>query len=268
MIRRTAFCVVAFLAAGCGTTGVDPVPIASPLANTPGADPRATVMAFFDAIRRGNEQQALACWNNDTDQSVGNSEHRKYVEDVVVGFIRYSIAAYQLQQAMVKRFPLEMKISGERDELPDPAQIASAQSIRYVRLALVRWSDTEEDALPLFDAGRETKDWKLSMQQWYKTNRSAFGDSMLLSGILAQTAERTRQEVVDGKFLTLFDGRMAYLRHFSEIAETQGAENDVRERKYKTVEEARAANRRDEEEAFNRAKAKSAASTEKTPQSR
>ena len=58
------------------------------------------------------------------------------------------------------------------------------------------------------------------MQQWYETNRSSVGDSMLMSGWGAKAKEIITKEMLAGEFKNVEEMQTAYMKHIKEISES------------------------------------------------
>jgi len=174
------------------------------------------VLRFFEAVRRGDEVGAFACWEND----IREDEHRKYVENIVANFTKSLCANFRFEEAIAKKFPVrhrEMRDEGET--APGDEKISAAQFTVYRRLAIVRWGKDEEDGFPMVLDNRDQARpvWKISMQQWYEANRSSVGDSMLGADFLAKATDLTTKEILEGKYHSLEAVGKAYLRHWEEM---------------------------------------------------
>jgi hypothetical protein len=181
------------------------------------ADPRQDLAMFFDAVRRGDQASAFDCWDND----IAPLDQRAYVEDLVRHLMREMIAGYRLEQALSAKLPEEYDKARRAGRCtPTPEELAAAQFTSYRRLAIVKWGAAEDAGFPMVLDSRDQSHprWKISMQQWYATNHSSVGDSMLMSGWGAEAKDLTAKEILDGNLRTIESVQLAYVRHMNELA--------------------------------------------------
>jgi hypothetical protein len=185
------------------------------------ADPRAALVAYFDAVRQGDENKALACWMDDVDAA----DRRKYTEEIVRAFVRQSIAAAHLEDSMRQKLPTDFqKLRHDGNAMPNDAQLATCRFTTYLRLAICAWGSQEDDGLPMvLDSSRHPATWRISMQQWYETNRSSVVDSMLITGWQAKAMELTEKEVLAGKLKNADEVELSLIDHMNDLAEAEDA---------------------------------------------
>jgi hypothetical protein len=205
------------------TAGAQARPTVSP-ATQPEDDPRFGLGLYFDALRKGDEAAAYACWFDDISS---DEEQRKYIADLVHHRVVEMIADCQLQKELALHLPdIYRQAQKSGGAPPEPSKLSSAQFTVYRRLAVIKWGDDEDDGFPMVldNTDRAHKVWKISMQQWHETTRSSVGDSMLLSGWSAKATDMTTKDVRDGKIRTLEALSEAFLRHMSDLANAEEAE--------------------------------------------
>jgi hypothetical protein len=183
----------------------------------PANDPRPAIERFFDAVRHSDKAAAMQCWEND----VEGDERRVHVAELVSHLLDEMIASQHLEQALASKLPdVYRQVSQSGNTTPTDIDVANAKYTVYRRLAIVSWGRRDESGFPMeFDNRPNQQRWKISMRQWYTTNRSSVGDSMLLSGWGAKTKERTAADILDDKVKTNEQLQKAYLRHMREAAD-------------------------------------------------
>ena len=62
--------------------------------------------------------------------------------------------------------------------------------------------------------------WKISMQQWYETNRSSVGDSMLIAGWQTKAMALTTSDLLAGKVKTAEELEDTLIKHMHDLADT------------------------------------------------
>src|SRR5438067_1615635 len=104
--RWSCLAIAALILTGCATNDSSGVaksagrtaPAVQPTTE-PTTDPRSGVLAFFKAVRGGDEAAAFACWENDMDNRDEEQEHRKYVQNIVRNYSKSLCANYRFDQA-------------------------------------------------------------------------------------------------------------------------------------------------------------------------
>jgi len=188
------------------------------------SDPRPNLSHFFDAIRNGDESAAFDLWYDDIP---GDDDHRKHVESLVHHLDAELAAEAKFQTAMSQKMPVELeKMRKQGSILPDSKTILGCQFTAYRRLAICKWGEDEDDGFPMVldNHGKYQgipEAWRISMQQWYETNKSSVGDSMLLSGWGAKAKDLTTKDLLAGKLKTMDDVEGAYIDHMKEISDAE-----------------------------------------------
>ena len=227
MRAAMTMCFAVFVAvigavAVCGQPAGPPTKPATIPTVDPNEDPRPGLAAFFDAIRKADEPAAFNCWFAD----IRNDEDRKSVEDLVHHLIREMIGTAKFEAALRSKFPADFEgIRRSGSTTPDAAQLLGCKFTTYRRLAICRWADDEDAGFPMVLDNHERIQnkhgvWKVSMQQWYETNRSSVGDSMLSSGWGVKAKELITKEMLAGKFKNVDEMQTAYLKHMKEISDS------------------------------------------------
>jgi hypothetical protein len=178
-------------------------------------DPRPIVAEFFRHVRAGEAEAAWKCWNS----AVRHGEDKKDEQMQVRNTIAQWIADFRLEQALQKNVPQlyeNMKAAGTLT--PAPEQIAKAKFTTFRRLAIIRWSDDEDAALPLeLDTSAKPPRWLISLSHYRETTRSSVGDSFRATDITARATAAVTKDVLDGKVKTADDLEDAQLRHLDEL---------------------------------------------------
>ena len=178
------------------------------------ADPRVAVVEFYQHIRAGEAEPAWKCWDAD----LGKGADHKYEEAQVRNTIAQWIAQFRLEQALEKKLPeIYAAMKGNDALTPIPEQIQTARFTTFRRLAIVRWSDDEDAALPLeLDTGTKPPKWFISLRHYRGTTRASVGDAFRTTGLLAQSIDDTTKDVLAGKVKTGDDLQAAQMRHLDE----------------------------------------------------
>lgn len=178
------------------------------------ADPRVAVVEFYQHIRAGEAEAAWKCW----DPAAGKDDDRKYEETQVRNTIAQWIAQFRLEQALEKKLPpLYAQMQKNGALTPTPEQIQSARFTTFRRLAIVRWGDDEDAALPLeLDTSLKQPKWLLSLSHYRETTRASVGDSFRTTDMMAQALDGVTRDVLAGKVKTGDDLQATQLRHLEE----------------------------------------------------
>jgi hypothetical protein len=100
--------------------------------------------------------------------------------------------------------------------IPTPEQVAKAKFTTFRRLAIIRWSDDEDAALPMvLDTSMKPPKWKISLSHYRETTRSSVGDSFGMIDMAAVIDSLTK-DVLDGKVKSKDELQEAQLRHLEE----------------------------------------------------
>jgi hypothetical protein len=206
------------LMAAAPATGASTEPTTEPL-----VDPRPGLVAFYDALRHGDEAKAFGCWYDDAE----GDDNRKQVEDLVHHLVTEMIASARFEDALRQTFPADYKkAQSDGGITPNTATLSGCQYAVYRRLAICSWGKDEDDGFPMVldNSGmfqNQPAVWKLSMQQWHETNASSVGDPMLLSGWGAKAKDLTTKDLLAGKFKSADEMELGFLKHMNEIADAE-----------------------------------------------
>jgi hypothetical protein len=174
-------------------------------------DPRPIVVRFFAHVRAGDGEAAWKCWNS----AVRHDDDKKYEETQVRNTIAQWMANFRLEEALQAKAPKlyeQMKANGTLT--PSSAQLAKARFTTFRRLAIVRWSDDEDAALPLeLDTNAQPPRWLISLSHYRETTRSSVGDSFRATNVTARAIAEVTKDVLAGKVKTEDDLDEARLRH-------------------------------------------------------
>jgi hypothetical protein len=181
------------------------------------ADPRPVVVEFFQHVRAGDAESAWKCW----DPAVGKGQDKQYEVTQIRNTIAYWIAQFRLEQVLEEKLPQlydEMKSDGTL--IPTPEQITKARFTTFRRLAIVRWGDDEDAALPLeLDTSAKPPRWLISLRHYRETTRASVGDTFRVTDIVARATDNVTKDVLDGKVKTAEDLAEAQMRHLGEQLE-------------------------------------------------
>jgi len=177
------------------------------------ADPRVAAVEFYEHIRNGEAEEAWRCW----DASPGKTTGAKYEEDLIRNEIAGWIAQSRLERTVMKKLPQVYKeMEKNRVLTPTPEQIAKAKFTTFRRLAIIRWSDHEDAALPMvLDTRMKPPKWKISLSHYRETTRSSVGDSFRMMD-MARLIDSVTKDVLDGKVESYDDLQKASMRHLDE----------------------------------------------------
>ena len=223
---RTSWLTVCVLLCGTAVRLPAATPATGPTTEPttePTADPRPGLVAFYDAVRHGDEAKAFGCWYDD----VEGDDARKQVEGLVHHLVTEMIATARLEDALRQKLPADYKKARSDGGItPDTATLAGCRYTIYRRLAICSWGPEEDDGFPMVldNSGKyqnQPETWKLSMQQWHETNASTVGDPMLLSGWGAKAKDLTTKDLIAGKFKNADDIQLGFMKHMKEIADAQ-----------------------------------------------
>jgi hypothetical protein len=191
-------------------------PATRPVADDPNPnDPHVGLERFYDAVRKGDEAAAVDCWDVDSPGKEG-----EHVEELVKHYVRELIASSHLAAAVAAKLPGEYKKMAEAGEvtIPSAAQVKGATFTTFHGRALIRWGKDDDDALPMVYTRYvdQPRQWKVAGVAWHEATRSSVGDSMLISGVIAQAKEQTTKEILAGLHKGLAEVQWSMQRHVRE----------------------------------------------------
>lgn len=178
------------------------------------ADPRAIVAELFEQIRKGDAEAAWQCWNPEVRPGGDKGYEQRQVKNTIAQWI----ANFHLEQALQEKVPKVFNAMKARGTCtPTAAELAKAQFTTFRRLAIVRWSEDEDAALPLeLDTTAKPPRWLISLSHYRETTRASVGDSFRMTNATALATEEVTKDVLAGKVRTEEGLENAQLRHLGQ----------------------------------------------------